>query len=632
LVALLLVAPSARAADPARRLCFATCKQTLVACKADATSVRDVAKAACPQDRVPRRECLTAAKVAFKAARKDCKAARKACKGCCRQTGAVCTTTRPDDLPPPFETGTGSANISLDGEGCLPGGDNVFVTTDRGIVLELDDDTCFATWDGERITGAVTLRIDDAEGILAQGSPGFLLGVIRLVFDGPAVAGRFVVLDRTMKVRVELDDGTLPGDWEAVAWVDGDTYAAGPATQGTRPEVRLTLVPIRRDGPEEFEYWGSGPTGIRYVRPPAASASAAAVSPLAGPNAITLDLLQAGLSPDFPTTFPFLCTWDLIAPQTAEVLAVELVSGDLPHGQSSTTGDYTATVQAAGAPTFEITSPYFNRIIPTGFVCDAAGGGQPFNDQLDLGQGGSPEEAHLPGPYDGRLILLFGGRDPATLLDVVQMLPTAFPPPKRAVIRTFSEFSTGFSLLADIFDHPESVRRIASVFPSDWRYEFDDRFAVVNTTPLFFDFVAGFQGWAPANAGGSLDSAVHLDRDTGVIKLDGVDDPDNVEPNAWISRSVTLPAGATTLQLDVSAHDRDGANALYRVRLTDGGGGSHTLIDWTAKSGIEGDLTFSTVTAPIGAFAGQTVTLFLEQDGNAPGAHEQIYYDNVWIR
>jgi hypothetical protein len=130
--------------------------------------------------------------------------------------------------------------------------------------------------------------------------------------------------------------------------------------------------------------------------------------------------------------------------------------------------------------------------------------------------------------------------------------------------------------------------------------------------------------------GSDWGTVVHLDRSNGVMKLDGVDGGDNQEPNAWIERSVTIPASATMLDLDVSAHDRDGANALYRVRLVDGSG-SHTLIDWTEKSGIEGSLTFSTVHASVSAWAGQTVTLFLEQDANAPGAHEQIYYDNVWI-
>jgi hypothetical protein len=627
--AILLTSASVRAANPAKRACFATCRQILSSCKAEATSERDAARAACPEDPAQQRACRAAAKSAFKTAKKACKSARKECKGCCKRTGAVCTVPRPSDLPSPFETGIGSTSVSLDAAGCLPGGDNVILSTDRAVVLELDDDTCFTTFDGDPVTGAVTLRVDDAGGILAQGSPGFLQGVIRLVVDASVVAGRFVALDRSMKVRVELDDGTLPGIWEAVAWVDGDTYAAGPATGGTRPEVRVTVVPIEGATVEEFEYWGGGPVGIRYVRPPAP----AAISPLGGAaNTVVLDLLQAGLAVDFPTSFPFLCTWRAVGPQTAEILAAQLVPGDLPHGQTTVHRNYQATVRVDGAPRFEIASPFLNRLTPSGFVCDGQGGGQPFNEALDQADGGSPEEADLQGPYDGRIVLLFGGREPANLATVIDTLPTAFPSPSRAVIRTFSQFSTGFSLIADVFDHPESVRLIATVFPSEWRYEFDDRHAVVNTTPLFFDFVTGLQGWAPTDAGGPFDSAVHLERDTGVVKLDGTDSPDDTEPNSWISRTVTIPAAATTLQLDVSAHDRAGANALYRVRLTDGGGAPHTLIDWTEKSGIEGDLTFSTVTTDITAFAGQSVTLFLEQDGNAPGEHEQIYYDNVWIR
>jgi hypothetical protein len=294
-----------------------------------------------------------------------------------------------------------------------------------------------------------------------------------------------------MKVRVELDDGTLPGDWEVVTWVDGDTYAAGPATQGTRPEVELTLVPIRRDGPEEFEYWGSGPIGIRYVAPPAASASAAAISPLgAGANVVTIDLLHAGLSPDFPTRFPFLCAWNVIGgagPRVGQYLEVELPM-NLPHGQSSVTPDYTATVRTAGTPTFEVVSPYFNRVGLTGWVCDAEGSVETDAQFFaDLGQGGSPEEVYLPGPYDGRIILLFGGTDPGIFDDILEMLPTWFPPPMRAVLRRFvfnpRGSNAGIELIVDIFDHSESVRRIASVFPSHWRYEFADRYAVVNTTP-----------------------------------------------------------------------------------------------------------------------------------------------------
>ena len=50
------------------------------------------------------------------------------------------------------------------------------------------------------------------------------------------------------------------------------------------------------------------------------------------------------------------------------------------------------------------------------------------------------------------------------------------------------------------------------------------------------------------------------------------------------------------------------------------------------KTGIEGELTWSLEQVDISAFAGEEITLFLEQDANEPGSHEQIYYDNVWIR
>jgi hypothetical protein len=476
--------------------------------------------------------------------------------------------------------------------------------------------------------------VDDAGGILAQGSPGFLQGVVRIRVDAPG--GRYVAFDDDAIVRVELDDGSLPGTFEAVTWVDGDGYAAGPSDAGERPEVRITKIAVNQDGPEEFAYWGSGPVGIRYVPPAATATSALAPRGPRGPlHAVTLDLLQAGLSTGFEATYPFLCTWHAIAPQTAEILAVHWIADGLPHGQTDVSGDYRATVQLAGSPTFVVESPFLNRLAPRGVVCDDPSTAAPFFNESSpdgRGEGGSPEEADLAGPYDGRLLLLFGGRDPNAFDTVVDTLPVAFPSPAHPVIRTFRRFANGFSLRADVYGHPTSVRNIASVFPADWRYEFDDRFAVVNVTPLFFDFSTGEQGWSggTTQGGSSWGTVVHLDRSNGVIKLDGVDSPDDAEPNAWISRTVTIPAVASSLDLDVSAHDRDGANALYRVRLEDGSG-SHTLIDWTAKSGIEGRLTFSTVHADLGPWAGETVTLYLEQDGNAPGEHEQIYYDNVWI-
>lgn len=632
LAAALLLAPSSlRAADPVRKACLADCKAEGTACKAAEVSEKAAADAACAADPATEKACRTAAKSAFKAGKKLCKATRQDCKRCCKQGGSSCV--RPADLPPPFATGRGSAPLELDDEGCLPGEDDVELTTDLGIAVSLDDDTCFATWDGDVVTGSPTLRVDDAGGALAQGSPGFLQGVIRVRVDAPGIGDAFVAFDEPVEVRVELDDGSLPGTFEVVTWLEGDTYAGGPSATGERREVRVTKVAVERDGPETFEYWGGGPVGIRYVPPAAAVLGARA--PRGVLNAVTIDLLESGLPSGFEATHPLLCSWNVQVPQTAEILEVGIHWDGLPHGQTSVAGDYQATLALAPSPTFTVESPYFNRLTPTGIVCDDAGAAEPFRSQANddgRGEGGSPEEAHLPGPYDGRVVLLLGGKGTNQLLALRDVLQAAFPPPAHVVIRMYRQAGLGFRMIADVFGHPESVRTIAGAFPSDYRYEFDDRFAVVNTTPLFFDFSTGEQGWAEGTTanGGDWGTVVHLDRNQGVMKLDGVDGGDNEEPNAWIERSVAIPASATTLDLDVSAHDRDGANALYRVRLVDGGG-SNTLIDWTEKSGVEGRLTFSTVQADLSAWAGQTVTLLLEQDANAPGEHEQIYYDNVWI-
>jgi cysteine-rich repeat protein len=153
------------------------------------------------------------------------------------------------------------------------------------------------------------------------------------------------------------------------------------------------------------------------------------------------------------------------------------------------------------------------------------------------------------------------------------------------------------------------------------------------TPGYYFDFRDGFQGWQAGFGSGFLTEVIHFTFETGIVRVHGVDSDDSdMEPNAWIFQTLELHPSVTTLSFDVSAHNRAGADAFYRVRLEDQGGQSHTLVDWTLKSGIEGSFTFSTVTVNIVAFAGQTVTFFFEQDGNEPGQHEQIYYDNIRIR
>lgn len=153
---------------------------------------------------------------------------------------------------------------------------------------------------------------------------------------------------------------------------------------------------------------------------------------------------------------------------------------------------------------------------------------------------------------------------------------------------------------------------------------------------LEWTFDTDLEGWLSGidMDGGSWGSASWQDycgtgRPAGCVKLDGVGGPDVA--NAWIYRTVDLPADATTLRLDTSAHNRDGADSEYRVRLVDQSAAEHVLIPWTTTAGSEGVFHWSTVLADVSAYAGTTVTIYLEGGDNAPGAHEQRYFDNVAI-
>src|SRR4029453_8424375 len=141
--AVLLFGSLARAADPVKKACLGDCKEQGTACKTSAESEGAAAEAACAADPATERECRANAKSAFKASKKLCKAARKDCKRCCKQGGSECL--RPADLPPPFATGRVTAPLDLAHEGCLSSDDDVELTTDRGIEVEVDEDTCFAT-------------------------------------------------------------------------------------------------------------------------------------------------------------------------------------------------------------------------------------------------------------------------------------------------------------------------------------------------------------------------------------------------------------------------------------------------------------------------------------------------------
>ena len=135
------------------------------------------------------------------------------------------------------------------------------------------------------------------------------------------------------------------------------------------------------------------------------------------------------------------------------------------------------------------------------------------------------------------------------------------------------------------------------------------------------------EGWLEGVSDGG--TVYHLDRGFGLLKLHGIGDVGT--PNAWIYQQIALPATARTLELRVSAHDRDGATVAWRVRLVDAGGTSHTLHGWEILTGAEGVLVWVDRSIPIESYAGQTVTVYVEQDDNGESNHEHFYIDRIQV-
>jgi hypothetical protein len=161
--------------------------------------------------------------------------------------------------------------------------------------------------------------------------------------------------------------------------------------------------------------------------------------------------------------------------------------------------------------------------------------------------------------------------------------------------------------------------------------------AVGGEAGLFeFRFDSDLEGWESGTTSDGWGTAEWRewcgnDRPEGCVKLDGVGGEGVA--NAWIYKAFDLPGEVTTLELETAAHNRDGADSEYRIRIVDESGTETILRDWTAHSGAEADIySWQRVSLGISAFAGRSVTIYLEGGDNGPGAHEQTYYDNVMIR
>jgi len=142
-------------------------------------------------------------------------------------------------------------------------------------------------------------------------------------------------------------------------------------------------------------------------------------------------------------------------------------------------------------------------------------------------------------------------------------------------------------------------------------------------------FDADLGGWSAEVSETTWGTVTWLDREGGLVKLDGVGYDGS--PNAWIYIEVAIPANALTLRYRHSAHDRNNGTGSLRIRVEPAGGPPVLIQDWVELStGSEGFEFFDEI-LDMSAWAGQTVTLLFEHADIDGGGNNQRYLDDIAI-
>jgi hypothetical protein len=177
-----------------------------------------------------------------------------------------------------------------------------------------------------------------------------------------------------------------------------------------------------------------------------------------------------------------------------------------------------------------------------------------------------------------------------------------------------------------------NIQQVVTNLPSHVRVVAPDAFARLIRDQvgrkLAFDFSITAQGWKGGNNGGAFDKAEWTGGNGnpgGALMLDGSDLGQlNTNPNSWFSRQISLPINATTLRFETMANN----DGRLRVRLERSDGTSITLLDW---EGLASHNVWVVRTVNLASYAGQTVTLYFEQNDGGQGSGEYRYVDNISI-
>jgi hypothetical protein len=133
--------------------------------------------------------------------------------------------------------------------------------------------------------------------------------------------------------------------------------------------------------------------------------------------------------------------------------------------------------------------------------------------------------------------------------------------------------------------------------------------------PLEWNFDNDLEGWAP------LGNTIHRSNVDGrrVARLD---------TGGGMQRSINLPASVSTFEFEISAHNQPGSLTTFTVQVT-GPSGTAVILNSSKSAPGGGGYSWSIVTASLALFAGQNVTLKIQQFHQSNG---QLYIDRIRIR
>lgn len=131
---------------------------------------------------------------------------------------------------------------------------------------------------------------------------------------------------------------------------------------------------------------------------------------------------------------------------------------------------------------------------------------------------------------------------------------------------------------------------------------------------LEWNFTEDLEGWTP------IGNTIQREADDREVA--------RMDTGGAMSKSIALPSGITTFEMLASPHDRESVNCNFTIQVTHSGG-TTTILNGLMTSPAAGGYSFRLVTASLAAFAGQTVTIRINQ---TPQNHGQLYIDRITIR